>query len=579
MKELEYTENPITTEIIRNALISVANEMVESLFRSSYTPIIYEMKDCAVALFNENLEALGQSTGVPLFLGNLEETVKLAIDYYGGVEYFEDGDVYILNDAYMTGTHLNDITVFAPIFYQGQLVGFTANRAHWLDVGAKDPGAPMDSKEIFQEGIRLGPLKIMENGVLRKDLVDTICMNSRFPRNAFGDLNGQIAGCKTGEKRFISLIERFGLETIKRATIDIFKQTEQMEREILEKIPEGVYEAEGFLDNDGVIDNPVNVKVKVMIKDGEMHIDLAGSNKMVKGSTNCGFAQTVSACRMAYKMIIQPDAPVTGGSFKNLHVTAPKGSIFAAEEPVACSWYFSHLGLLIDLIVKALQEVLPDRVAGAHYGDSMVCYFAGVHPKTGEFYMHDEPTVGGWGGSSRGDGQDCLVNASNGDFKNFPVEIFEEQFPLIVKRYEIRSDSEGPGKFRGGMGAVREYETLTDETYFYSWFERSKMPAWGVLGGKAAESPKIVVVGDDGTIKLEKLKVNGFLMNKGWKVTLCTGGGGGYGNPFEREPEKVLKDYVCGYISRERALKEYGVVITSAGELDLEATMKVRADV
>jgi N-methylhydantoinase B len=193
--------------------------------------------------------------------------------------------------------------------------------------------------------------------------------------------------------------------------------------------------------------------------------------------------------------------------------------------------------------------------------------------------MHDEPTVGGWGGSSRGDGQDCLVNASNGDFKNFPVEIFEEQFPLIVKRYEIRPDSEGPGKFRGGMGAVREYETLADETYFYSWFERSKMPAWGVLGGKAAESPEIVVVGSDGEIKLEKLKVNGFLMNKGWKVTLCTGGGGGYGNPFEREPEKVLIDYICGYISRERALNEYGVVITEVGELDLEATMKVRDNV
>ncbi|ATW28846.1 hydantoinase B/oxoprolinase family protein [Candidatus Formimonas warabiya] len=577
MRESVFLENPITTEIIRNAFSSAANEMCESLFRSAYTPIIYEMKDCAVALFNDKLEALGQSLGVPLFLGNLEETIKLTIDYYGGVDYFQDGDIYILNDAYWTGTHLNDITVFAPIFYHGQLVGFSANRAHWLDVGAKDPGAPMDSTVIYQEGIRLGPLKIMDRGVLCQALVDTICLNSRFPKNARGDLNGQIAACKTGEKRFIALIDRFGLDTIGRASIDIFQQTENMEQEVLAKIPEGEYGAEGFLDNDGVGDEPVRIQVKVTIKEGQMYVDLDGSDKIVKGSTNCGFAQTVSACRMAYKMIIQPQAPVTGGSFKRLHVSAPKGSIFAAEEPAACSWYFSHLGLLIDLIPKALQEAIPDQVAGAHYGDSMVCYFSGLHPETGELYMHDEPTVGGWGGHARGDGQDCLVNASNGDFKNFPVEIFENQFPLLVNRYQIRQDSEGPGRYRGGLGVIREYETLAEETALYLWFERGKMPAWGVRGGKDARPPQITVTGSDGRIKAEFLKVNGYPLGKGWKVAMCTGGGGGYGDPFERDPDQVRKDYLWGYISREHAQSAYGVVIRETGALDEEVTCRLRS--
>jgi len=239
MKENEFLENPITTEIIRNALVSAANEMNESLFRSAYSPVIYEMKDCAVAIFNEKLQALGQSQGVPLFLGNLEESVKHSTEYYGGLDYYNEGDIFVLNDSYITGTHVNDITVFAPIFYRNELVGFSANRAHWLDVGSKDPGAPMNSTEIFQEGIRLGPLKLADRGVLRQDLIDTICLNSRFPRNARGDLHAQIAACKTGEKRFIEIIDRFGLNTVKRATLDIFKQSEILEREVIAKIPEG----------------------------------------------------------------------------------------------------------------------------------------------------------------------------------------------------------------------------------------------------------------------------------------------------------------------------------------------------
>lgn len=198
--------NPITTEIIRNAFLSAAEEMCVSLFRSSYTPIIYEMKDCAVALYDENLNVLGQSSGVPLFLGNLDETVRYAVNYFGGNSYFKEGDIFILNDSYISGTHLNDVTVFAPIFYHEELVGFSANRAHWLDVGSKEPLAPMDSTSIFQEGIRLGPLKIFDQGKPRKDVIDTICMNSRFTRNAHGDLNGMIAGCINGGKKITYIV-------------------------------------------------------------------------------------------------------------------------------------------------------------------------------------------------------------------------------------------------------------------------------------------------------------------------------------------------------------------------------------
>ncbi len=578
MSEMQWTSNPITTEIIRNAFNSAADEMCESLYRSSYTPIIYEMKDCAVALFNEKLEALGQSTGVPLFLGNLEETVAYAIKYYGGLNDFHDGDIFILNDAYITGTHLNDITVFAPIFYGDELVGFSANRAHWLDVGSKSPAPPMDSESIFQEGFRMGPLKIVDRGLPRQDLIDTICLNCRFKRNAHGDLNGQIAACKTGEKRLRALIDRFGIETIRCATKDIFRQTEALEREVLRGIPAGVYYAESCLDNDGAGDEPVWVKMKLTIsKDGDMEVDLTGSSPQVIGSTNCGAAQTIAACRVAYKMLVLPNAPVTGGSFKGMSVIVPEGSIFDAKEPAAFSWYFSALGMLIDMMIGALAPAVPELTAGAHYGDSMVCYLSGIHPETGELYLYDEPTVGGFGGYMEDDGEDCLINVTNGDFKNFPVEIFEHKFPIMVDRYAIRDNSEGPGKTRGGMGVIREYRALYDDTFLYLWFERSKMPAWGVLGGQAAKGPENIVYNEKGEEVTRLLKANGYRMQKGWKVKLQTGGGGGYGNPFTRDVNKVMRDYKGGYITKERALEVYGVQIDMEGNLDLAATERLRA--
>lgn len=349
----------------------------------------------------------------------------------------------------------------------------------------------MDATEIYQEGIRIGPTKLMDRNVLRQDVADLICKNSRFYRAATGDMHAQIAACKTGEKRLVEIIKRFGLETVERSIKDIFMQSELMEREAIARMPDGTYYSEGYLDNDGNSDDPISVKIKLTVKSGEINIDLTGSSDQVKGSTNCGLAQTISACRVAYKSIIHPNAPVTGGCFKPLTVTAPKGSIFTAQEPASCSWYFSSLGLLIDLVVKALEQVAPDLVAGAHYGDSMVIYFAGTNPRTGQPFLDVEATVGGWGGFKNNDGQDALINSVNGDFKNLPIEVFETNYPVKITQYAIRTDSGGLGMNRGGNGAVREYQIMSDEAYLYLWFERSKTPAWGVVGGKSGQHPKV----------------------------------------------------------------------------------------
>ena len=524
------------------------------------------------------METLGQSTGVTLFLGNLQETVKYAINYFGGNDYFKDGDVIIMNDAYVSGTHLNDVTVFMPIFCDGILAGYAANRAHWLDVGSKDPMAPMDSTNIFQEGLRMGPMKIIDAGVPREDLIDTICLNTRFPKNIHGDLNAQVAACKTGAKRLNALIKRFGMETIRSATYDIFEQTAKMEEEITRQIPAGVYEEVGYLDNDGASDDPGKVQVKVTVDDqGHLEIDLTGSNQQVAGSTNCGFSQAIGGCRVAYKMLVLPQAPVTGGSFRNLDIVVPKHSIFSAEEPAACSWYFTAIGLMVDLIIKALSRAVPHMVNGAHYGDSMVCYLYGNDPATGELYANDEPTVGGWGGYDGGDGQDCLINVANGDFKNFPVEVFERKFPVLVDEYTLRTDSEGAGKYRGGLGAKRTYRMLTDTTSLSARFARSKDPAWGVCGGLSAQGPKINVLNEKGEVAEDFLKVSQYKLGKGWVVQLRTGGGGGYGDPAERNIEKVEYDVKGGYITQKKAQEVYKVIFDKSGEVDMKKTAQARS--
>ena len=575
MEEVKFLGNPVTTEIIRNAFISAAQEMNESLFRSAYTPVIYEAKDCSVGIFNENCQILGQSAGLPLFLGNLEIAIEVAIDFYGGKDYFQEGDVYIINDSFSTGTHLNDMTVFSPVFYQGKLVGFTASRAHWLDIGAKDLGTSMDSTSIYQEGLRIPPLKLVDRGILCKDVAEMICRNSRFYRNAFGDMFAQIAASRTGEKRYCEILDRFGYESVQNSIQDIFLQSELMEKEALASFPEGVYYAEGCLDSDGHSDETVPVKMKMTIADGKINIDLTGSSPQRIGSTNCGFAQTISACRVAYKALVHPEMPVTGGCFKPLSVTVPEGTIFSAQEPAAVSFYFSALGLLIDMIIGALAEDVPQLSGAAHYGDSMVVHIAGVD-HFGNIFLDVEPTPGGYGAGMNSDGQDVLINCVNGDLKMMSIEVSEYNYPLKMLRYGIRSDSAGAGKFRGGLGCVREYEIRGSNNHVFLWFERSKTPAWGVAGGKDAKGPKVTIKYPNNIVDDSKLKANNLPLPMNTVITCETGGGGGFGDPLERDIERILYDVRQGYLSRENVREHYCVAVRENFTIDEAETHRLR---
>ena len=565
--------DPISTEIIRNAFISIAQDMNAVLIRSAYTPVIYEGKDCVVALLDEKGEVLGQSSGLPLFLGNLQVCVQETARIYGW-DYFKEGDIFFVNDSFFTGTHLNDITIFAPIFWNKQLAGFSASRAHWLDVGAKDPGGSMDSSNIYQEGFRWPVTRLYENNEPKKEIIEFLRMNGRFGYSLIGDMNAQIAAGKTGEKRFQGILDRFGLDLVRSARNEIFKQSEELEKIAVKKIKNGSYDSEGFLDDDGLGSDPVKIKMKVTVEDEKITIDLDGSAKQTHGPVNCGFAQTISACRVAFKLLINPKRPVDGGTFKTLEVTAPQGSIFKAEEPAACQWYFSSLGLLIDAFVKALSPAIKDLSAAAHYGDSMVIFIGGVDPRNNFPFLSVEPTCGGWGGFPDSDGADALINNVNGGFKDLPIEVFENKYPVSIFNYGFRKDSGGTGKFRGGCGLYREY-TINADGFVSLWFERSVTPAWGLFGGKDGIGPNVNIKSHDEKEK-NLLKANGLQVKKGTVITTYTGGGGGFEKPFERNPENVLNDVINKYVSIEKARDHYGVVIDEDLQINKEGTFKLR---
>lgn len=522
------TISPVTTEIIRSALIQAAEDMNTTLIRSSYTPTIYEGKDCAVALLDREHRVLGQSSGLPIFLGNLEECTRYTEGLFGA-EVWRPGDVWVLNDSYIGGTHLNDCTVYAPIYSGDTRVGFACSRAHWIDMGSKDPGGSMDSTTIYQEGLRMAPTRLVVDGREQDDVIRLIASNVRFPYETLGDMRAQIACARMGERRLSELFARYGEATIEQARAEFFAQTEKLERQRVREIPDGVYEATGWLDNDAIdLGVPLEVTVRVTVEADQMTIDLTQCAEQTIGPVNCGRSQAVSAARVGYKLLVSPTVSLNGGSFAPLEVRVRDGSMLGAREPAACQYYYSSLGMLIDLIVRALAPAMPQQVAAASYGDSMIVQFAGEDPRTGKPFVTLEATVGGWGAWEGSDGETALINNVNGSLRDLPIEVVETLYPVRVDRYEIRTESGGAGRWRGGDGVVRQYTMLADQDLSL-WWERSVTPAWGLFGGRAGAAPQVVLnPGRDDERHL--LKINSLRVHAGDVLRCASGGGGGYGS-------------------------------------------------
>jgi len=570
--------NPVTTEVIRNAFNAIAEDMSAALGHSAFSPIIYECHDYGVALFNERGETLGQAPGHPFFIGGLDWGVRAVLERYGS-DGIEAGDVFVVNDSYITGGHLNDVDIISPIYWDEELVGFASTRAHWFDIGTAEPGFPVNTYEIYQEGLRLGPTRVLHAGQWLDDIAEILRMNSRSPKALIGDLNAQIAAGKMAQRRYSELISRFGLDIV-RACIDrIFDNSERKFRDFIRDIPDGVYESEGCSDNDFISEEPVPVKVSVTVRGDSMTIDTTGSSKQKRGNLNCGFANTISAARLAL-VFLYPDAipEVNHGSFRPLEVVAEPRSIFSAEEPAACM--HPHPGMLmLDLVIRALSSVLPDCVAAGLPGDSWNVFIMGTDPGTGEFFVSGESQEGGWGANAHADGESALIHSAAGDFRNMPVETTESRYPILIRRLELGIDSGGAGTFRGGLNVVKEYEVLVDSLLTLH-FDRSRTPSWGLFGGHAGGIPRVTVMDSQTSEKEEYLKIEQLPVPGGSRIVAETGGGGGYGEPWARDLESVSADVRDGYVSRQAAETVFKVVFKDGPclEVDEEATRVLRAE-
>jgi N-methylhydantoinase B len=365
-----------------------------------------------------------------------------------------------------------------------------------------------------------------------------------------------IAACRTGERRYTALLEKFGVEQMEAATASIFDQCEQLDRAAVAALPDGEYAAEGYLDDDGHSAEPLPVQVRVTIDGSEMTIDTRGSSPQRAACVNAGLPYTVSAARLAFKFLINPGMPVSGGSFRPLRVVAEPGSIFAAREPAPTQRAAPCLGLLIDLVIRALAPLLPERAAANQCADPMNVYLSGTDPRTGRRFIGGEALGIGWGGHAGGDGENALINYGGGDLKNFPVETMEQRYPLKIRRFALQPDSGGAGQFRGGLGLVREYELRADDADVSLWFERSVTPGLGLFGGQSGGVP-YVLIDPDSAAERRLLKVNHLPVKRGTVVRAVTGGGGGFGLPRQRSAEQLAADISDGYVTAEAAAREY----------------------
>jgi N-methylhydantoinase B len=553
------TINPITVEVVRNAINAYADEMATALCKSAYNMMIYEVRDFCCGLIDREARMISQNKGgLPIFLADLGIAVKDGIERYG-LDGFAPGDVIIMNHGQVCGQHLNNIVIYAPCFHDGKVVAFAASRAHWVDIGGMRVGfGSVETTEIYQEGLQFRSLKIYEAGKRNETLWQVIHDNVRFPEAALGDLRAQIASCQLGIRRYGELVKRYGPDTVERAILAIWDQTEREARAVIAKVPDGVYEAESFLDNDGrTLDRKLRIKVKVVIDGSRMVIDFSEMNDQVPGPTNSGFSGGLAAARIAYKCLTQPQAPVNEGCFRPLELILPEGKLLNAKAPAALGLWSIPLPTVIDTILKALAPALPDRIPAAHKGDMGGCSIGGFRPDGRRFLLMNI-FGGGWGGRPHEDGESASVSICQGDVRSAPVELQEIQYPFLIEHFALRTDSGGAGEHRGGLGVELTYRALQKAVTNVNC-ERTKDPPWGLHGGKPGAVNEAVLTRRDGS-EQKLLKATGVPMEPGDRLTFRTAGGGGFGDPAARDPAAVADDIANGYISPAAALRDYAHV-------------------
>jgi N-methylhydantoinase B len=577
-KTKKRRDDPVVTEIVRNGVIAVTEEMKTNLMRTAYNIIIYEALDFTTGLFTPEGETVSIGIGLPMFIRGMAETVKAKIRHFGR-KNIKPGDIYVTNDSYLTGSHLNHVTLTLPIFHKGTLVGFSCCMAHWLDIGGSLGGMTTD---IFAEGLQIPIMKYQDRGVVNETLVEMIRQNVRLPSRAMGDLRAQVTAVKTGERRFLQLIERYGREQVLHSIAVIMDHAEAMARARTHTIPDGTYEAESYMDDDGIeVGKPVPIKVKVIVKGGEMTVDLSNVSKQVRGFYNSGITTGYACAQVAYKCLTSPtDYPINDGSFRSLKAIVPPGRIVSATRPAPMRWWMTYPMTIVDTIFKALAHVIPDRVIAGHHADLLVASLHGINPKSAEFFIANfGPLGGGWGAKQGEDGVSATVCINDGDTHNSPNEQGEAKFPLVVERYAMVPDSGGAGWRRGGLGVERVVRARIPMT-LNTQIERAHCRPWGLEGGLDGTGNQVALrLGGTWKTDFPNAKVLVAALKAGDAFMIRSGGGGGYGSPLERKLEEIEEDVRQGYVSIKAAAEHYAVVIEPATlTVDRPATERLRAE-
>ncbi|HUZ74878.1 MAG TPA: hydantoinase B/oxoprolinase family protein [Stellaceae bacterium] len=568
--------DPVVTEIVRNGVIAVTEEMKTNLMRTAYNMIIYEALDFTTGLFTAAGETVSIGIGLPMFIRGMAETIKAELKHFGAD--IRPGDILVTNDAYTTGSHLYHVTLTLPIFHKGVLAGFSCCMAHWIDIGGTLGGMTTD---IYSEGLQIPFLKLHKEGKVNQDVVDFIRMNVRMPSRAMGDLRAQVTAVKTGERRFLQLLDRYGREPVLDAIASIMDHCEVSARARTRTIPDGVYEAESYMDDDGVdVGKRVPIRVRVTVRDDEMTVDLTEVSRQVRGFYNSGITTGYACAQVAYKCITSPtDYPINDGSFRSLRTIVPPGRIVSAVRPAPMRWWMTFPMTIVDTVFKALTPAIPDRVIAGHHADLLAASFYGINPRGNEFFIGNfGPLGGGWGAKRNEDGVSGTVCINDGDTHNSPNEQVEQKFPVVVERYALIPDSCGAGRHRGGLGVERVVRARSAIT-FGSQIERAHCKPWGLDGGGEATG-NAVALRLDGAWKEDfpNAKVLVALLKTGDAFRLRSGGGGGYGPPWERLAEAVQHDVKEGYVSLKAAAELYGVVLDPATlAVDGAATERLRA--
>ncbi len=551
--------NAVMLEVLQNNFMSIAEEMGAVLVKSSYSSNIKERKDCSCAIFDAAGNTIAQAEHMPMHLGSLIGLVEQVLKDFNK-EDIHPGDMIIANDPYNGGgTHLPDIAVAAPVFWEDEIIAFVANIAHHNDVGGRVPGSnAADSKTIYEEGIRIPPVKIYDQHHLNTDIVNLVLLNCRVRHIRHGDLKAQFACNIKGRQRVEDIAQRYGKEVTKAAMEEMLDYSERKIRQAIAELPNGKYTFSDYIDSDGVGSNPIKLNLSLEVKDDTLVFDLTDNPNQVAGAINLTKYGALACVYYGVKSILDPSIPSNGGYYRAIHCLFKEGSIIGCKEPAAVAGRSDTAQRLADIIFGAFSQIIPEKVTAGGNSSITGLYFGGVDPYTDEYYVYMETFGGGGGAKYNGDGLNAIqVHMSNSS--NLPIESMEIEYPFMVESYSLVPDSGGVGKFRGGLGVRKDIRPLDHNCVFTVKADRQKTPPWGLKGGKDG-LPGVIKVNPETTKAVTIDSKQSDIPLEECSLLRCqTPGAGGYGNPLERDRKLVINDLIQGYISKESAINDYGL--------------------